>query len=94
MKPQTMRMYQPTSRAVRIADQRDLSKTDSILTTDRNTDVKTAEANTQQDEISKNKEYVVQLKFKSKGTKGLGALHYRIEFFFKKEEKTECSQPP
>lgn len=32
-------------------------------------DVKTAEANTQQDEISKNKEYVVQLKFKSKGTK-------------------------
>ena len=32
--------------------------------------------------------------FKSKGTKGLGALHYRIEFFFKKEEKTECSQPP
>ncbi|MBR1740768.1 MAG: protein translocase subunit SecD [Lachnospiraceae bacterium] len=32
-------------------------------------DVKTAEANTQQDEVSKNKEYVVQLKFKSKGTK-------------------------
>ncbi len=32
-------------------------------------DVKNAEANTQQNEISKNKEYVVQLKFKSKGTK-------------------------
>lgn len=32
-------------------------------------DVKTAEANTQQDEVTKNKEYVVQLKFKSKGTK-------------------------
>lgn len=32
-------------------------------------DVKTAEAGTQQDEVTKNKEYVVQLKFKSKGTK-------------------------
>lgn len=32
-------------------------------------DVKTAEAGTAQDEISKNKQYVVNLKFKSKGTK-------------------------
>ena len=32
-------------------------------------DIKSAEANTQQDEVTKNKEYVVQLKFKTKGTK-------------------------
>lgn len=32
-------------------------------------DVKTAEANTQQDEVTKNKEYVVSLKFKTNGTK-------------------------
>lgn len=32
-------------------------------------DVKNAEANTQQDEVTKNREYVVSLKFKSKGTK-------------------------